>query len=95
MLAAIETQEQLIPITDRGNTIGLKGHGASLSLEPGGQFELSGATLADLHETKAELDAHIARVRAVAPGLGLGFAPLGFPSRGAAGGHAVHAQGAL
>jgi glutamate--cysteine ligase len=78
VLAAIETQEQLIPITDRGNTIGLKGHGASLSLEPGGQFELSGATLADLHETKAELDAHVERVRAVAPGLGLGFAPLGF-----------------
>ncbi len=78
VLAAIETEEQLIPITDRGNTIGLKGHGASLSLEPGGQFELSGATLADLHETKAELDAHIARVQTIAPGLGLGFAPLGF-----------------
>jgi glutamate--cysteine ligase len=78
LLAAIEAAEGLIPITDQGNTIGLKGHGASLSLEPGGQFELSGATLADLHETKAELDAHIARIHVVAPGLGLGFAPLGF-----------------
>jgi glutamate--cysteine ligase len=78
VLAGIEAAEGLIPIIDRGNTIGLKGHGASISLEPGGQFELSGATLADLHETKAELDAHVARIHAVAPGLGLGFAPLGF-----------------
>jgi glutamate--cysteine ligase len=78
LLGAIEASEGLIPILDRGNTIGLKGNGASLSLEPGGQFELSGATLPDLHATKTELDAHIARVRRVAPGLGLGFAPLGF-----------------
>jgi glutamate--cysteine ligase len=78
LLAAIGDAEGLIPITDQGNTIGLKGNGASLSLEPGGQFELSGATLRDLHATKAELDAHIARVRRIAPALGLGFAPLGF-----------------
>jgi glutamate--cysteine ligase len=78
LLCSIETQEGLLPIVDNNNIIGLKGGGASLSLEPGGQFELSGATLADLHETKAELDAHIARVRRVAPPLGLGFAPLGF-----------------
>lgn len=78
LLGAIEAAEGLIPILDGKNTIGLKGHGASLSLEPGGQFELSGATLADLHATKAELDAHVARLRAIAPGLGLGFAPLGF-----------------
>jgi glutamate--cysteine ligase len=78
LLDAIRQDEGLIPIIDHGNTIGLKGNGASLSLEPGGQFELSGATLRDLHTTKAELDAHIARVRNIAPALGLGFAPLGF-----------------
>jgi glutamate--cysteine ligase len=78
LLAAIEDNEGLIPITDHGNTIGLKGNGASLSLEPGGQFELSGATLADLHATQAELAAHVARLHAVRPKLGLGFAPLGF-----------------
>ncbi len=78
LLGAIEDAEGLIPITDHGNTIGLKGNGASLSLEPGGQFELSGATLEDLHATQAELLSHVARVRRVAPGLGLGFAPLGF-----------------
>jgi len=78
LLGAIEDREGLIPITDQGNTIGLKGHGASLSLEPGGQFELSGATLPDLHATKAELDAHIARLHAVESAVGLRFAPLGF-----------------
>ncbi len=79
LLHAIEARENLTPILDNGNTIGLKGSGgASLSLEPGGQFELSGGMLADLHATKAELDTHIARLHAVTPGLGLGFAPLGF-----------------
>ncbi len=78
MLRAVADDEGLIPIIDNGNPIGLKGNGASISLEPGGQFELSGATLKDLHGTKAELDAHIARIRRIAPALGLGFAPLGF-----------------
>ena len=78
MLREIADDEGLIPIIDNGNPIGLKGNGASISLEPGGQFELSGATLKDLHATKAELDAHIARIRRIAPALGLGFAPLGF-----------------
>ncbi len=78
LLAAIAEREGWAPIVDNGNTIGLKRDGASLSLEPGGQFELSGAILADLHGTAAELDRHVARVRAVAPALGLGFAPLGF-----------------
>lgn len=70
------------PILDRGNPIGLKGlganDGASVSLEPGGQFELSGGMLRTLHETRDELAAHFAAVRAVAGPLGLGFAPLGF-----------------
>lgn len=79
LLHAVEARESWEPILDHGNTIGLKGEGgASLSLEPGGQFELSGAMQPDLHATKAELDAHIARLHDVTPSLGLGFAPLGF-----------------
>jgi len=70
--------EGLTPILDSGNIIGLKGGGASLSLEPGGQFELSGAMLGSVHETKAELEAHVARIHRIATKLGLGFAPLGF-----------------
>ena len=67
------------PILDRGNPIGIKlDGGASVSLEPAGQLELSGAPLASLHETKAEFETHCAEVRAVADKLGIGFAPLGF-----------------
>jgi glutamate--cysteine ligase len=65
-------------ILDGDNVIGLKWSGASISLEPGGQFELSGAPLTNIHETKAELDAHIARLHKLTPALGLGFATLGF-----------------
>jgi glutamate--cysteine ligase len=66
------------PILDRGNPIGLKRGDASVTLEPGGQFELSGAPLATMHEAAAELADHLREVRAVAEPLGLGFAPLGF-----------------
>lgn len=71
-----------IPILDEGLPIGLKGagtrKGSSISLEPGGQFELSGAPLETLHQTKAELDEHCMTVSALASGMGMGFAPLGF-----------------
>ncbi|NKC29464.1 glutamate--cysteine ligase [Falsiroseomonas selenitidurans] len=66
------------PILDSGHVIGLKRDGGSVSLEPGGQFELSGAPMADLHETRVELAEHLRRVHAVGGPLGLGFAPLGF-----------------
>lgn len=66
------------PITDHGNPIGLKRNGASVSLEPAGQLELSGAPLETLHETADEMAAHFADVRAVSEPLNLGFAPLGF-----------------
>ena len=69
------------PILEREQPIGLKGLGAnrsaSISLEPAGQFELSGGLLRTLHETEAELQAHFAALRPVAEGLGLRFAPLG------------------
>ncbi len=43
------------PILDAGNPIGLKRGGASVSLEPAGQLELSGDAVADLHQTRVEL----------------------------------------
>jgi len=67
-----------IPILDQGNTIGLKQGDASVSLEPAGQLELSGAPLGTLHDTAAEFETHFEQIRAVAAGLRLGFAPLGF-----------------
>ena len=66
-------------IDDRDNLIGLydaNGEGA-ISLEPGGQFELSGAPLYDAHATAAELDRHLAACRLVAEPLGIGFLTLG------------------
>jgi glutamate--cysteine ligase len=66
------------PILDHGNTIGLNQGDASVSLEPAGQLELSGAITATLHETRAEFDTHFEQVRAVSRDLELGFAPLGF-----------------
>lgn len=67
------------PILDRGNPIGLSSNSyAAISLEPAGQLELSGGLTADLHQARAELEAHFAEVRPVADALGIGFAPLGF-----------------
>lgn len=65
-------------ILDRGQPIGLARGDLAISLEPGGQLELSGAPLATLHQTKAELEHHFAELSSVAGRLGLGFAPLGF-----------------
>ena len=65
-------------VLDQGNVVGLRRGRATVSLEPGGQFELSGAPMADLHATKAELDEHLDAARAAGARLGLGFLPHGF-----------------
>lgn len=66
----------------RGDTlIDLERGGASVSLEPGGQFELSGAALPDIHAICAETGRHLEEVKAVADELGLGFIGLGFRDR--------------
>jgi glutamate--cysteine ligase len=51
--------------------------GGAISLEPGGQFELSGAPVETIHQTCNELMAHLAQVREVALPLGIGFLGLG------------------
>ena len=60
--------------------IGLKdpNTGASVSLEPGGQFELSGAPLSTIHQTCSEVHTHLAQVRDIAEPLGIGFLGMGF-----------------
>src|SRR6202789_3859027 len=67
------------PIMEHGNIIGLYDvtGGGAISLEPGGQFELSGAPLETVHQTQAELMAHLAQVREIATPLGIGFLGLG------------------
>jgi glutamate--cysteine ligase len=58
--------------------IALKAGMASITLEPGGQFELSGAPLEHLHQTCAETGSHLAQLRDVAGKLGISFLGLGF-----------------
>ena len=67
------------PIVDAGHVIGLvepTGQGA-ISLEPGGQFELSGAPLETIHQTCREGNAHLAQLREIAEPLGIRFLGLG------------------
>ena len=65
------------PMREGENIIGLARNGATISLEPGGQFELSGAPLADVNATDAELHNHLDEVRAIAGPLGIGFMGIG------------------
>ena len=66
------------PVFEDGNLIALKREGASVSLEPGGQLELSGAPLEHIHQTCAEVNRHLREVREVADEMGAGFLSLGF-----------------
>jgi len=65
-------------VDEHGRTIALYKDGASVTLEPAGQLELSGAPLATIHDTCCEVDTHLVEVRAVADRLGLGFLGMGF-----------------
>ena len=65
------------PVLEAGKLIGLSKAGANVSLEPGGQLELSGAAVETIHQTCDEVNAHLAEVRAVAEPLGVGFIGLG------------------
>lgn len=65
------------PVREQGKIIGLLQDGASVSLEPGGQLELSGANLKTLHQTCNEVHTHLDQVREVADEIGAGFLGLG------------------
>src|SRR5476651_565057 len=67
------------PIMEGENIIGLADvtGGGAISLEPGGQFELSGAPIETVHQTASELMAHLAQLREVARPLGIGFLGIG------------------
>ena len=70
------------PVMERGpdgteNAIAMSGPDGSISLEPAGQFELSGAPLDSLHETCAETGRHLEQVKAAGEKLGIGFLGLG------------------
>jgi glutamate--cysteine ligase len=80
--ALLEGMQHLLgwePILDAGNLIGMLDvtGGGAISLEPGGQFELSGAPVETVHQTCTELQSHLNQLRQVAEPLGIGFLGLG------------------
>lgn len=79
LLEGVMNDTPWLPIKDNGRIIGLKcpTGGGAISLEPGGQFELSGAPLATVHETCSETNDHLEMLRTVADPLGIGFLGLG------------------
>ncbi len=68
------------PITETpdGPLLALRRDGASITLEPGAQLELSGAPWRTIHEAAAEYDQHLAELRRVREHFGIGFVHLGF-----------------
>ena len=76
-LLAELTQFGWTPVTEGDNVIALSGPDGTVSLEPAGQLELSGAPLENLHQTCAETGRHLNQVKAVGEKLGLGFLGLG------------------
>ena len=65
------------PVIENGNVIALSGADGNISLEPAGQFELSGAALQNLHRTCAEAARHLDQCKAVGERLGLGVLGVG------------------
>ena len=66
-------------VFEAGNPIALvDDSGASITLEPGGQLELSGAPLTNVHQTCAEIDLHLDQVKALGQELGFGMLGLGY-----------------
>jgi len=66
------------PVEENGHVIALTQDGANITLEPGGQFELSGAPLPSVHHTCRETNDHLAQVKEIGQKLGVGFLGLGF-----------------
>jgi len=66
------------PVEENGRVIALLRDGASVTLEPAGQFELSGAQLENIHQTCKETNQHLAEVKQVGDELGIGFLGMGF-----------------
>jgi glutamate--cysteine ligase len=77
MLEGLQHRFGWAPIREGENIIGLEKDGANVSLEPGGQLELSGAPLETIHQTCDEVNEHLRQVREVADRIGVGFIGLG------------------
>ncbi len=67
-----------MPVFEGENVIALTKDACNITLEPGGQFELSGAPLQNIHQTCSEVHTHLAQVKEVAEPLGIAMMGLGF-----------------
>ncbi|WP_439156088.1 glutamate--cysteine ligase [Yoonia sp.] len=77
VLEGLQNRFHWDPVFEAGNIIGLTKDGANVSLEPGGQLELSGAPLETIHQTCDEVNVHLAEVKSVADDIGVKFIGLG------------------
>ncbi len=77
LLAALKERGEWKGVYEDGNLIALGDGRASITLEPGGQFELSGEICDSLHCAKDELDRHVAEILAVSDELGIAYLGLG------------------
>ncbi len=79
ILTGLADQFDWHPVIEDGLPIALLDDtGASITLEPGGQLELSGAVLENIHQTCTEVNTHLKQVRAVSEPLGAAFLGMGF-----------------
>ena len=69
------------PVLEHGLPIALNKGDCNISLEPGGQFELSGAPLESIHQTCDEVNSHLDEVKAVCAELGAGMLGIGFDQK--------------
>jgi len=77
MLEGLRDRHNWAPVEEGGKLIGLEKDGANVSLEPGGQLELSGAPVETIHETCDEVNVHLREVQDVADEIGVGWIGLG------------------
>jgi len=78
ILEALQKQFDWAPMMEGDNIIGLLKDGQSVTLEPGGQLELSGAMVKTLHQTCAESNSHLRQAQAVSETLGINYLGMGF-----------------
>jgi len=77
VLEGLRDKHGWAPLEEGGKLIGLEKDGANVSLEPGGQLELSGAPLESIHQTCDEVNEHLREVKDIADKVGVGFIGLG------------------
>ncbi|KAL6759220.1 gamma-glutamylcysteine synthetase [Haematococcus lacustris] len=78
VLRRLESRFGWKPMLEDGRIIGVALDRQTVTLEPGGQFELSGAPVESIHRTCAEVNSHLYQVKAICEELGIGFLGMGF-----------------